>query len=95
MAPGTPIPIEANPLEMMQVLGASAWYMRAIHILWAPTSLMTMSCAASTWRTSQTIFWGFRGKPASSACSESSSTMVWRRFEAGKDALGRAVAAIA
>ena len=42
IAPGTPIPIAANPFEMMQVLGRSAWYMRAIHILCAPTSHTTM-----------------------------------------------------
>ena len=33
MAPGTPIPIEAKPFEMMHVLGRSAWYSRAVHIL--------------------------------------------------------------
>ena len=47
--------MEAKPLEMMQVFGVSASYIRAIHILWAPTSLMAMSWARNTWCRLHTI----------------------------------------
>ena len=82
IAPGTPIPIDAKPLEMMQVLGCCAWYIRAIHILWAPTSLITMSRSESVFLRSQMIRCGFIGKPGSSAHSASSSRITWRRAPA-------------
>ena len=44
MAPGTTMPMAANPMEMMQVLDRSARYTCDIHTLWAPTSEMAMSC---------------------------------------------------
>ena len=37
------MPIDANPFEMITVFGSYAWYRRATQILWAPTSLTTMS----------------------------------------------------
>ena len=52
---------------MMQVFGRSARYIRAIHILCAPTSEIAMSSAPSTSRRSQTIFCGLTGKPWSLA----------------------------
>ena len=65
MAPGTAMPMAAKPLEMMQVLGRSALYMRDIHILCAPTSEIAMSSGASTSRRSHTIFCGLMGKAVS------------------------------
>ena len=76
IAPGTAMPIEAKPFEMMQVLGASASYMRAIHILCAPTSLIAMSSGPSTWRRSWTIRCGLIGKLWSSVHECSSSRII-------------------
>ena len=80
---------------MMQVFGRSAWYMRAIHILCAPTSLMTMSWAASAWRRSQMIFCGFTGKAELSRCSSISSTIVCRSVALESESDGDATCAMA
>jgi len=66
-APGTAMPMAANPLDMRHVLGRSAEYMRATHTLCAPTSLMTRSSGSKARRRSERIRWGFRGKASSPA----------------------------
>ncbi len=85
---GSPIPIDAKPLEMIQVLGRSAWYMRAIHILCAPTSETTISSGSSALRRSRMIRCGANGKASSSSCAVNSPTMVSRSdwaLDSGRD----------
>ena len=49
IAPGTAIPMAANPLETMQEFGVSQGNIRAIQSLWAPTShTTTSSCLSSS-----------------------------------------------
>ena len=54
IAPGSAIPMLANPLEMMQVFGRVQGYIRAIQSLWVPTSLTRISSPRRTSRRSRT-----------------------------------------
>jgi hypothetical protein len=55
------MPIAAKPFEMTTVFGSYAWYRRAIQILWAPTSLTTMSSGPSARRSSNSARCGLIG----------------------------------
>ena len=79
IAPGTEIPIAAKPLLMITVFGSYAWYSRATQILWAPTSLTTMSRGPSARRRSAMAFCGLIGHSSSSSNARRSSSSAVRR----------------
>ena len=79
-APGSAMPMAAKPLEMMQVLGRSAWNRRATHNLCAPTSHTSTSSSAIARRRSAITRCGFSGKAGSSALCWT----AWTRLECSR-----------
>ncbi len=79
-APGSPIPIEAKPFEMMQVFGARHGNILAIHSLLAPTSQITMSSGESAARKSRITCCGRIGQVGGPANSASNPATIVSRL---------------